>query len=289
MRLAILSRPGQAPRAGDSAPSPAGDALTRAGLAAGTLHEIYAASAGDGASALGFAALASLRFTAAERPLLWFRRLKSHAAPYGPGLAELGLDPGRILFVAAPDEKALLRAGADAAQCAGVGAILIEAEGRLPLYDLTASRRLRLAAERSGATILIARTGVAPIPSAAETRWEVAAAPSPLLDQNIPSPQRGEGRVRGFGFSEYSQAQNPLTPSLSPPGRGGLQHRAGMDAPGPPAFAARLLRRRGGPAGMEWILEWNRDQGCFRDAALSGAVFPVPAGGPAADRAAHAA
>jgi protein ImuA len=243
--------------------------LARAGLAPATLHEIYAASGGDGASALGFAALLSLRF-AAERPLLWFRCLKSRGAPYGPGLAELGLDPGRILFVAAPDERALLRAGADAAHCAGVGAILIEAEGRLPLYDLTASRRLRLAAAHSGVTILLVRTGAAPIPSAAETRWEVASSPSPL---------GGEGRERGFGVGDYSPTQNPLTPSLSPPGRGELE------APGPPAFAVRLLRRRGGPAGMEMRLEWNRDRACFRESALSGALVSLSAGGPAADRA----
>lgn len=213
--------------------------MARAGLASATLHEIYAASGADGASALGFAALLSLRFTAAERPLLWFRRLRSRGMPYGPGLVELGLEPGRILFVVAPDERALLRAGADAAQCAGVGAILIEAEGKLPLYDLTASRRLRLAAAHSGVTILLVRTGAAPIPSAAETRWEVAAAPSPEIE---------------------------------------------AEAPGPPAFAVRLLRRRGGPAGMEMRLEWNCDRACFREAALSGAVFSLPAGGSAADR-----
>ena len=222
-------------------PQGAEDPLSSAGFARGTLHEVYAAAPEDKASMLGFAALAALRFTTAERPLLWFRRLASRGAPYGPGLAELGLDPGRILFVAAPDERALLRAGADAAQCAGVGAILIEGEGRLPLYDLTASRRLRLAAQRSGVTILLARTAAAPIPSAAETRWEVAAAASSAAEAN---------------------------------------------APGPPAFAVRLLRRRGGPAGMDYDLEWNRDQACFRDAALSGVVFPLSAGGPAADRAA---
>jgi protein ImuA len=205
------------------------------------LHEIYAASAGDSANALGFATLLARRFTTAERPLLWFRQLKCRGTPYGPGLAELGLDPGPILFVAAPDERALLRAGADAARCAGVGAILIEAEGRLPLYDLTASRRLRLAAAHSGVTILLARTGAAPIPSAAETRWEVATAPSPMIE---------------------------------------------AEAPGPPAFAVRLLRRRGGPAGMEMRLEWNRDRACFREAPLPGAVFPLSAGGSAADRAA---
>lgn len=230
-----------APTRLDPSRAPFANGLTQGGFAPATLHEIYAASAEDAASALGFAALASLRFIAAERPLLWFRRLKARGAPYGSGLAELGLDPGRILFVAAPDERALLRAGADAAHCAGVGAILIEAEGRLPLYNLTASRRLRLAAAHSGVTILLVRTAAAPIPSAAETRWEVAAAPSPLID---------------------------------------------AEAPGPPAFAVRLLRRRGGPAGMEMRLEWNREQACFRESALSGALLPLSAGGPVADRAA---
>jgi len=229
-----------APTRPDPSRAPSTDGLTQAGLVPATLHEIYAGSGGDGASALGFAALASLRFTA-ERPLLWFRRLTSRASPYGPGLTELGLDPGRILFVAAPDERALLRAGADAAHCAGVGAILIEAEGKFPLYDLTASRRLRLAAAHSGVTILLVRAGAAPIPSAAETRWEVAAAASPVVEAG---------------------------------------------APGPPAFAVRLLRRRGGPAGMEMRLEWNREQARFREAPLSGALFPLSAGGPAADRAA---
>ncbi|MGQ0660596.1 ImuA family protein [Sphingosinicella sp.] len=258
----------------DPSRAPSADGLTQAGLVPATLHEIYAACLGEGASALGFAALLTQRFTA-ERPLLWFRRLKARGAPYGPGLAELGLDPGRILFVAAPDERALLRAGADAAHCAGVGAILIEAEGRLPLYDLTASRRLRLAAGRSGVTILMVRTGAAPIPSAAETRWEVAAAPS------SPSPLGGEDRVRGSGVCDYLLTQNPLTPALSPQGRGDFQV-----APGPPAFAVQLLRRRGGPAGMEMRLEWNRDRACFRESALSGALFPLSAGGSAADRAA---
>lgn len=228
-----------APTRPDPSHASSADGLTQAGLAPATLHEIYAASAGDGASALGLAALASLRFTTGG-PLLWFRLLKTRGAPYGPGLAELGLDPGRILFVSAPDERALLRAGADAARCAGVGAILIEAAGKLPLYDLTASRRLRLATAYSGVTILLVRTGAAPIPSAAETRWEVAAAPSPEIE---------------------------------------------AEAPGPPAFAVRLLRRRGGPAGLEMRLEWNRDQGCFRETALSGALVPVPAGGSTADRA----
>lgn len=48
------------------------------------------------------------------------------------------------------------------------------------------------------------------------------------------------------------------------------------NAPGSPAFEIELLRRRSGPAGMRWRLEWNRDRLIFTDPALSGAVVSLP-------------
>jgi protein ImuA len=53
------------------------------------------------------------------------------------------------------------------------------------------------------------------------------------------------------------------------------------NAPGPPAFAATLLRHRGGAAGATWHLEWNHERQCFQahDATpLPRAVVPVSAG-----------
>lgn len=50
------------------------------------------------------------------------------------------------------------------------------------------------------------------------------------------------------------------------------------DAPGAPAFDLELLRWRGGPAGTRWRLDWNHDEHAFREAALSGALLPLPAG-----------
>ncbi|MDR6833498.1 MULTISPECIES: hypothetical protein [unclassified Sphingopyxis] len=47
------------------------------------------------------------------------------------------------------------------------------------------------------------------------------------------------------------------------------------DAPGAPAFDLELLRWRGGPAGAHWRLDWNHDEKCFGEAALSGAVLPL--------------
>ena len=48
-------------------------------------------------------------------------------------------------------------------------------------------------------------------------------------------------------------------------------------APGAPVFDVELTRQRAGPSGMRWQLEWDREQGIFRDAALSGTLLPVPA------------
>ena len=49
------------------------------------------------------------------------------------------------------------------------------------------------------------------------------------------------------------------------------------NAPGAPAFDLELLRWRGGPAGTRWRLDWNHDEHAFEDAALSGALLPLPA------------
>ena len=49
------------------------------------------------------------------------------------------------------------------------------------------------------------------------------------------------------------------------------------NAPGAPAFDLELLRWRGGPAGTRWRLDWNHDEKCFEEAALSGSLLPLPA------------
>lgn len=53
------------------------------------------------------------------------------------------------------------------------------------------------------------------------------------------------------------------------------------NAPGRPAFAATLLRHRGGAAPGTWIVEWDREHACFTErkdeaATLSGGLVPVP-------------
>lgn len=207
------------------------------GLPGARIHELFAVEPGDAAAAAGFAAAMAL--ASGATPLLWLRTdaaERQGGRLQGTGLLELGLDPTTSVLAVVADEAALLRAAADAARCPGLGALVVEAWGRAAGLDLTATRRLQLAAETSGVTVLLLRVAGTPAPSAAATRWGVAACPSTAL---------------------------------------------AADAPGRPAFLIDLQRRRGGPAGQRWRVEWDRDTHSFDAEALSGAGLSL-----AVDRAA---
>lgn len=170
------------------------DAVLSGGLQRAALHEIHAAATADLAAATGFALGLALRAAegggkTGERPILWARQDfvdaemgRLHAA----GLNELGLDPARLLLVRSRDPEGVLRAGAEGARCPALGAVLIEPWGEAKPFDLTASRRLSLAAEGAGVTVLLLRVAAREAPSAARTRWRVASLASCALAANAP-------------------------------------------------------------------------------------------------------
>lgn len=170
--------------------SPDLDRSLGGGLLRAALHEAYAETGADAAATTGFAlALARRAMAGSGKPLLWAREealIAEAGAPYPPGLADIGLDPAAVAFIRARDAKEALQAGAEAGRCAAVGATLIEIFGEARAYDLTASRRLSLAAADAGAPIFIVRTGAVPAPSAAASRWLVRALPSRALAANAP-------------------------------------------------------------------------------------------------------
>src|SRR5690606_2471514 len=72
------------------------DAALGGGLVRGRVHELFGAGEDEGA-AVGLA-LAFAHLLAGEAPLFWLRTMagaRAGGAPYGPGLAALGLDPDR--------------------------------------------------------------------------------------------------------------------------------------------------------------------------------------------------
>lgn len=157
------------------------------GLAQGKLHELYAPDVDDAPSLAGFATMLALRIEAG--PVAWLRTEAAERTMgrlYMPGLVELGGDPGSLILALLPDDRALLRTAADAAACSGLGTVVVECWGAAPLLTLTASRRLALAAEKSGVTLFVLRIGAQPVPSAASTRWSISAAPSVTMAPDAP-------------------------------------------------------------------------------------------------------
>ncbi len=157
------------------------DAVLQGGLAIGAVHEVFCEGSRQSAAATGFLAGLAGR-VAPRRPLVWVRQDFSEretGALSMSGLAELGLDPCRLVTVRAPDVENALRTAADALACDAVGAVVLEVWGETQKLDLVASRKLTLAAQGAGVTGLLLRIAASPTPSTAETRWIVRAAHSP--------------------------------------------------------------------------------------------------------------
>lgn len=162
------------------------DAALGGGLGRGRLHEVFAADQEDVSSAAGFTAMLARQLGGS---LLWLRAETAEqrgGRVYPPGLCEIGLDPAALILGILPDSLAVLHAAADVARCPEVGAAVIELWRMPRQLDLTASRRLALAAEASGVTMLMLRAEAEPAPSAAQTRWAVRSAASIPLEAAAP-------------------------------------------------------------------------------------------------------
>ena len=170
--------------------------LSDGGLARGALHEILGVGGDeeDGALAAAFIAriLGQLMATGDDLVLWCLPRPDL----YGPGLATHGLDPGRVVLVRASRDAEILWAMEEGLRAPGIVAVVGEV-GTLPTV---ASRRLQLAAERSGATAFLLRrwregnqaARERALPNAAMTRWRIVALPS--------RPMQGEP---GVGYPQW--------------------------------------------------------------------------------------
>ncbi|WP_420146444.1 ImuA family protein [Sphingobium sp.] len=154
-------------------------------LGRGHLHEVHNAME-DRAAAILFALAQGHGGSGAIFAFRTPRRMHVPTIFSGDGLASCGVDPARLTIVDAKSEVDMLRAGLEAARCPGVAMIMFESDGRFADYDLTASRRLVLAAEASGAIIFMLRGGAEQRSSGAQTRWMIRSVPSAPLEANAP-------------------------------------------------------------------------------------------------------
>ena len=150
------------------------DAALGGGLAHAALHELNAAPLHLGAAA-GFA-LALAALSEKGKQVLWiatdFGMLETGTL-YGPGLDLFGLDTTRLLVASVPKPVDVLFAAEEALKCRALAAVVAEIAGET---DLTATRRLTLAAREGGTLGLLLRHKPSRTPSAAQTRWQVSGA-----------------------------------------------------------------------------------------------------------------
>ncbi|MHA6641825.1 ImuA family protein [Mesorhizobium sp. A623] len=163
--------------------------LPGGGLALASLHEVAGGGNGaiDGAAAALFAAGIAGRTIG---KVLW---CVTRQDLFAPAVAQAGLSPGRVIYVEAGDENAVLACFEEGLRHGGLGAVVAE----VAKLSMTASRRLQLAAESSGAIGIAIRrwrrqadTTDFGQPTASVTRWRVSVLPS------VPLPVPGVGRAR---------------------------------------------------------------------------------------------
>lgn len=136
-----------------------------------TLSEIFASHARDGGWA-GFL-LPQLK---ADKPLLWVQdrmaiREAGRVHPAGlPGLP--------LIHVEARDSRDALWAMEEGLRCFGLSAVIGELWGDPAVLDFTATRRLAVAAERTGLPCWLVRIGGSANLSGARMRWRVGSQPS---------------------------------------------------------------------------------------------------------------
>ncbi|HBK07117.1 MAG TPA: damage-inducible mutagenesis protein [Acetobacteraceae bacterium] len=167
-------------------------ALPTGGIRLGALHEAASAGADTEHAAAATLFIAGI-LARLDGPILWVLR---QADLFAPGLAAAGLNPDRIVFAEAG--KNVLPIMEEGLRHPGLCAVVAEHTGRL---SLVASRRLQLAAEQTGILAILIRRSQSfddPAlnePTAAATRWRIAALPSPPALPHAPDTP-GLGRAR---------------------------------------------------------------------------------------------
>lgn len=133
----------------------------------GAIHEFISPTLAASAATTGFIA-ALLNTLMKHNPCCIWVSLYRKVFP--PGLKMFGVDPNRVIFIDAANEKEALWTIEEALKCKAVGAVV----GEIKELDFTRSRRLQLAVENSRVTGFINRLSPHKIQSTAcVARWQI--------------------------------------------------------------------------------------------------------------------
>ncbi|MGJ7042214.1 protein ImuA [Shinella sp. BE166] len=164
-------------------------ALPGGGLAFGALHEVAGGGGGtvDGAAAALFSAGVAAR---TKGKVLW---CMTRQDLFFPAISQAGLHPDRVVWCESDREEEVLSAMEEGLTFGGLSCVV----GELVRLPMTASRRLQLAAEKTGSMGIVLRrwrrqneASDYGQPTASTTRWRISTLPSERL------PVAGVGRAR---------------------------------------------------------------------------------------------
>jgi protein ImuA len=217
------------------------DAALGGGLACGALHELAPAAHQQFGAASGFAMALAARAQGIRGEVLWIATdfaITESGSPYGPGLDLFGLASARLLLLRVPKPVDVLWAMEEALRCRALACVIAELTGEGEAADLTATRRLALAARdgvsaRNSGFGLLMRHKATVMPSAAMTRWQVGGALSQPDALGVPLGNLGRTR-----------------------------------------FELSLCKNRRGPSGR-WIIEWDHHERAFQPALPVGVAAPA--------------
>lgn len=142
----------------------------------------------------------------AQRPLLWVQdaaSIRKTGRPYAPGLPPALRN--RVIHVAVKDAADALFALEEGMRCRDLACVIGEIAGNPRALDLTASRRLGLAAEKHGVPLFLVRHDAARDISSARMRWQVRSTASPPPRWNAAAPKAGPGI--GSWYAELFRAR----------------------------------------------------------------------------------
>lgn len=163
--------------------------LPGGGLVCGAIHEVAGGGSGtvDGAAAALFAAGIAAR---SKGKVLW---CLTRPDLFAPSVSQAGLHPDRVVYCEGDRDENVLASMEEGLSFGGFAAVV----GELVRLPMTASRRLHLAAEKTGTLGLVVRrwrrqneASDYGNPTASTTRWRVSVLPSE------PLPVAGVGRAR---------------------------------------------------------------------------------------------
>jgi len=197
------------------------DAVLGGGLALGALHDVAPVEPLHLGAATGFALALAARHRA-QKSVLWIQPdFASYEAGgiYGPGLALFGLPLEHLLIVRVARSRDALWAMEEALKCQALSTVIAELAD--DTVDLTATRRLVLAAREGGTFGLLLRHRPTLAPNAAMTRWDIRAASGrsdvfgglgrPVFDLSLVKNRRGICGRWSVAWNENEHAFTPLS------------------------------------------------------------------------------